>query len=241
MLHKLKTLLSAARHTFHSLPAGRVGVGAFLSLIFLASCSETDNTWDPYANWKERNAAWYEQISDSARTAIAEAKAKYGDDWETHCVWRRFKTLRKAQDYDSHLAVDSVCVRIVQSGTREGAVSPYANDTIRCSYRGWLMPTQYQNANGELYDDQLVFDQTYYGAFDEETAAPALMPLAATAEGFYTALQYMVPGDDWYVYIPQQLGYGAAGKGSVQAYSTMLFRVHLTAVYRAGTGVPSWK
>ena len=50
----------------------------------MASCSETDDTWDPYTNWQARNAAWYEQVSDSARTAIAQAKAQYGEEWEAH-------------------------------------------------------------------------------------------------------------------------------------------------------------
>lgn len=210
----------------------------------LASCSESDNVWDPYANWKARNEAWYVQITDSARTAISQAKRQYGDAWEEHCDWRQFKTLRKAADYDTGNPCDSVCVHIIKRGTREGedAISPYSNDTVRLSFRGFLMETEYEGGlDGGFYKQQLIFDQSYYGEFNEETAAPALMPVAALTEGFYTALQYMVPGDDWLVYVPQQMAYGAKATGAIPAYSTLLFRINLAAVYRAGSGVPGWK
>ena len=242
MLNKLKSLLSAARHTFHSLPSGRVGVGVFFVLL-LASCSESESAWDPYENWQTRNEAWYAQVTDSARTAIARAKAQYGDAWEDHCDWRQYKTLRKAADYNSGDPNDSICVKIVKRGPREGkeAISPYYNDTVYASHRGWLMKTTYEKADGTKYDNMQVFSQTYYGEYDDATCAPAQMAVAAMVDGFGTALQYMVPGDDWYIYIPPQLGYGANGKDVIPAYSVLLFRVQLAAVYREGTKVPSWK
>lgn len=207
----------------------------------MASCSETDGTWDPDTNWQARNAAWYEQVSDSARTAIAQAKAQYGEEWEAHCEWRRFKTLQKSADYDTQQATDSVCVHILKRGTREGALMPHYSDTIRASYRLFLMPTQYEGADGALYTQQKVADQTYYGDYDAQVAAPAVLAVASTVEGFSTALQYMVPGDEWLVYIPQQMAYGSKAQTTIPAYSTLQFHLCLHAVYRAGSGVPSWK
>lgn len=245
MLHKLKSLLSAARHTFHSLPSGRVGVWVLgvVCALSLTSCTESDGAWDPYVNWQSRNAIWFEQISDSARTAIAQAKAQYGNDWEEHCEWRRFKSLQKAAGYDSKLSTDSICVHIIKKGTREGddAISPMYSDTVRASYRAFLMPTQYEAADGGLYEEARIVDQSYYGAFNPSTAAPSPMPVKAVIDGFSTALQYMVPGDEWYVYIPQEMAYGAAGKGDTPGYSTLRFHLYLSNVYRAGTGVPEWK
>ncbi|MCD7722025.1 MAG: hypothetical protein LUI09_07330, partial [Prevotellaceae bacterium] len=113
----------------------------------LSSCSETDDTWDPYYNWQERNAEWFREITDSARTAIAEAQAEYGDEWEDHCDWRRYKSLLKAQDYDSGLYTDSICVHILKRGT--GTVSPVWTDTIRISFRAWLMPSTYRVYNDD--------------------------------------------------------------------------------------------
>ncbi len=220
----------------------KMGVGVGVLALFMASCSESDGSWDPYANWQSRNAAWYEQVSDSARTAIAEAKAKYGDAWEEHCEWRRYKSLYKDANYDTKKSTDSICVHIIKSGSRVGDVQmPYITDSVRVNYRGYLMPAQYEDVNGALYEDMLVFDQSYYGELNTATAAPSLMPVGSTVEGFATALQNMVPGDDWYVYIPQEMAYGSSASGSIPAYSTLKFRLNLVALYRAGSGVPGWK
>jgi len=212
----------------------------------MVSCSENDDTWDPYQNWAERNAQWYATITDSARTAIAQAKAQYGDQWEDHCEWRRYKTLLKSQSYDTGLYTDSICVHIIKRGTRgEGVVSPVWTDTVRLDFRGWLMPSTYRlyNDNNVEVDSvmQEVFSQSYYGVFDEHTAAPQLMALGSTVEGFSTALQYMVPGDDWLVYVPSNMAYGSTANDAIPAYSTLLFRLYLVAVYPTNSGIPDWK
>ena len=67
----------------------------------MASCSEDDNTYDPYANWEARNAEYFLQIVDSARQAIAEAKSLYGDQWEDHCEWRMYKSLTKSPSWQA--------------------------------------------------------------------------------------------------------------------------------------------
>lgn len=220
-----------------------LSIVTIVSVVAICSCSESSE-YTPYSNWKARNAAWYAQITDSARTAIAQAKAQYGDLWEEHCEWRRYKTLLKAQDYDTGLYTDSICVRIVQSGEK-GQYSPVWTDTVRLDFRGWLMPATYHlyNSDNQEVDSvmQEVFSQSYYGVFDEHTAAPQLMALGSTVEGFSTALQYMVPGDDWLVYVPQQMAYGSTASDAIPAYSTLLFRLHLVAVYPTNSGIPDWK
>lgn len=199
------------------------------------SCSSDDADYDPYYNWEQRNAAWYEQIADSARTAIADARRQHGDEWEQHCQWRMFKSLLKSQERQSGVLADSICVRIISRGT--GSTSPHYNDSVRVSFRGWLMPTT--DAYGNTVET--VFTQTYYGDFNPELAAPNLAPPSAYNDGFATAVQNMVVGDDWMVYIPQQLFYGATLTGQVQPYSTVRMRIHLAAIYPLGTTIPAWK
>ncbi len=216
---------------------------AIVAPLLLLACSESTDEWDPYYDWQARNAAWYLTITDSARTAIAEAKALYGDEWEDHCEWRQIKSLLKAQDYDTGNYTDSICVRIVARGT--GTVSPVWTDTVRVNFRAWLMPSTYKvyNADNVEVDSlmQEIFSQSYYGEFSNETAAPQLLSLGSTIEGYSTALQYMVEGDDWMVYIPQELAYGETSSDAVPAYSTLLFRLNLVAVYPTNSGVPDWK
>ena len=51
-------------------------------------------------------------------------------------------------------------------------------------------------------------------------------------DGFSTALQNMVEGDRWIVYIPYQLGYGSSEVASIRGtnYSTMRFDITLSKV-----------
>lgn len=204
----------------------------------LASCSEKHDVYDPYENWAARNAAWFEDTVQVARLAIAQARAVHGDRWQEHCPWRMFKSVYKTASSTGPVT-DSICVRIINAGTDpDGKGSPAGNDSVRVNFRGWLMPTLNYNGNGsEMSLVQDVFTTTYYGDYDPETASPQLMPLNGLVEGFTTALQYMVEGDDWMVFIPQNLAYGKSSQGSVKAYSTLQYRIHLIRWYESGTGI----
>jgi len=215
----------------------------FGALAFFVSCADDSTEYDPYTNWQERNESWFRSVRDSATTAIAQAKAVYGDAWESHCQWRAYKRLDQSQDYNSGRMDDSIYVRVDTRGT--GSYSPLWSDTVRICYRGWMMPTTYRlyNQDNVLVDSlqQFVFDQSYYGTFDTGTAAPHLSALTGYIVGFYTALQYMVEGDSWFVYIPPRLAYGSTEQGSLPAYSTLMFHIYLAAVYPNNSGVPDWK
>ena len=203
--------------------------------IGFTSCEDESGTYDEYANWQERNETWFIQIADSARSAIRAARKTYGQDWESHCDWRMYKALAKSPDYNSGLLTDSICVHIVCRG--QGTVSPLLSDSVRCNYRGWLMPTT--DADGKR--EEHIFDQTYYGSYSPATAAPYKFGVSALVSGFSTALQYMVLGDDWHIYIPSPLAYGQQSKTDIPAYSTLHFRVQLMGIYPKGTTVPEWK
>ena len=90
-------------------------------------------------------------------------------------------------------------------------------------------------------DNMTVFSQTYYGDFNPATAAPVAMAASALVEGFTTAIQYMVKGDDWSVYIPSELAYGEKASDAIPAYSTLLFRIRVERVHKSGTGMPGWR
>ncbi len=198
-----------------------------MTAVGVSSCEESDNTWDPYYNWKTRNAEWYERVADTARTAIAQARHLYGEEWEKHCEWRMYRNLMRSPEGDATLA-DSICCRIVQRGT--GTESPMGTDTVSVSFRGWIMETEYEQEDGSLQKQMAIFTQTYYGEYNSQTAPPQEMAISALTKGFSTALQYMVEGDDWLVYIPNELAYKGEASTAVPAYSTLLFRIHLTDI-----------
>ena len=97
--------------------------------------------------------------------------------------------------------------KIVHSGPAEGA-RPRKGDEVKVNYEGKLL-------NGK------VFDSSY------ERGQPAAMPLDALIPGWIEALQLMRPGDEWLLYVPPALGYGAAGAGEIPPDSTLVFRIEL--------------
>ncbi|MBO4905779.1 MAG: FKBP-type peptidyl-prolyl cis-trans isomerase [Bacteroidaceae bacterium] len=203
-------------------------------ILSFSSCTSESEDYDQYHDWAKRNAAWFETVADSARTAINAAQAQYGDTWEQHCDWRMYKSLYKSQELQRGIVGDSICVHILNSGN--GTVSPASNDTVRISFRGWLIPTT--KADGTT--EELVFSQSYYGNYDPRTAAPQKACVSSFTTGFATALQYMVEGDDWMVYIPQELFYGSNQTGLIPSYSSARFRIHMVGVYNVGEVVPPW-
>lgn len=205
-----------------------------LPLLLLASCKDSEEASDKHYNWKERNARWFAEVYDAAQAEIASAKAQYGNEWGEHCNWRVYKTLLKSQDVQGP-STDYIVCKINERG--DGDWSPAYTDSVRLHYRGWIMDENYPASK----DNRTVFSQTYFGDFDAKTAAPMAMPVTATVEGFMTAIQYMVKGDDWDVYIPEQLAYGEAASDAVPAYSTLLYRLRIELVHKSGAGMPGWR
>ena len=203
-------------------------------LLLLASCKDSEAESNVRQNWPERNVQWFAEIYDAARAEIETAKAQYGSDWEKHCDWRVYKTLLKSQDVQGPPS-DYVVCKINEKG--DGDWSPAYTDSVRLYYRGWIMDDNYPASK----DNMTVFSQTYYGDFNPATAAPVAMAASALVEGFSTAIQYMVEGDDWSVYIPSELAYGAKASDAIPAYSTLLFRIRVERVHKSGTGMPGWR
>jgi peptidylprolyl isomerase/FKBP-type peptidyl-prolyl cis-trans isomerase FklB len=52
--------------------------------------------------------------------------------------------------------------------------------------------------------------------------------------GFTEALELMRPGDEWIVWVPPQLGYGAKDNGPIPGGSVLRFRLALHSVAPAG-------
>jgi len=204
------------------------------------SCSETSDEWDPYYSWESRNSKWFSEVADTARAAIAAAKAQYGQDWEAHCQWRMFKSLQRSQDLQGPLT-DSIVCKIVPArpGQVKGTRNPNFTDYVQAHYRAWLMPSEYISEDNVTKEERmLIFSQTYYGDFNPATAVPLTMSVENLIEGFQTALQYMVEGDEWYVYIPQQLAYKGDNSVAVPPYSTLLYLVNLVGIYENEDDVP---
>jgi len=98
------------------------------------------------------------------------------------------------------------------SGAVSGAVRrPENNSSVQVNYRGTLI-------------DGTEFDSSY------KTGKPARFRVNQVIRGWTEALQLMSVGSKWKLYIPQELGYGAADQSNIPPYSTLIFEVELVEI-----------
>lgn len=217
-------------------------IALLLPLFLLASCKNRVEEDTTYYNWESRNAQWFAEVYDAAKAQIADAKAQYpnDDEWEDHCDWRIYRTLLKSPNVEGP-ATDYIVCKVNESGKDKFPAdelwSAAYTDSVLLYYRGWIMDVNYPISKNNMG----VFSQSYYGDFNDKTAAPLAMPVISTVEGFMTAIQYMVKGDDWDVYIPQQLAYGGTSSQAIPAYSTLLYHMRIEKVHKSGTGLSEWR
>jgi peptidylprolyl isomerase/FKBP-type peptidyl-prolyl cis-trans isomerase FklB len=105
---------------------------------------------------------------------------------------------------------DGLQYKIVRSGPATGA-KPGPIDEVKVHYEGKL-------TTGEI------FDSSY------ERGQPASFPLQGLVPAWKEALVMMRPGDEWTLYVPPALGYGAQDKGPIPGNSVMIFRIELIDV-----------
>jgi FKBP-type peptidyl-prolyl cis-trans isomerase FklB len=97
--------------------------------------------------------------------------------------------------------------KVVQSGAAGSAV-PDRNDLVVVNYEGSLT-------------DGTVFDSSFQRGVPYATHVDDVVP------GWTEALQHMKVGDEWLLYVPPSLGYGAQDKGDIPPNSVMVFRIQL--------------
>ena len=108
-------------------------------------------------------------------------------------------------------------VKVTASGLqyeviKEGnGIRPTANDKVKVNYKGTLV------------------DGTEFDSSKE----PVVFELGKVIPGWTEGLQLMRSGSKYKFYIPQELGYGARGAGTIPPYSVLIFEVELLDVARA--------
>jgi FKBP-type peptidyl-prolyl cis-trans isomerase len=100
--------------------------------------------------------------------------------------------------------------KVIHAGDVAGP-KPATGDEVKVHYEGALT-------------DGTVFDSSY------ERGVPASFPLQGLVPAWKEALVMMRPGDEWTLYVPPELGYGAEDKGPIPGNSVMIFRIELIDV-----------
>lgn len=181
----------------------------FATSFAVVSCSETDGVGDPYANWEERNQEYIDSIAGVAKANAGNEPGK----------WKVIHSYKFMPPMTGGEVNDYVYCKVLENGT--GAI-PLYTDTVKVHYRGKLIPL--------LDGETVVFDQSYTGKLDPETASPAKFGVSEVVVGWTSALQQMRVGDRWEVYVPCDLGYGESEKSSIPGYSTLIFDISLVEV-----------
>jgi peptidylprolyl isomerase/FKBP-type peptidyl-prolyl cis-trans isomerase FklB len=118
----------------------------------------------------------------------------------------------------------SIYYKVITKG--EGTDSIYYTSTVTCYYKGWFVADypEYGIENGTVFDRKLFDDGAPFSFFVGATGSYAVRT------GWKTAVQNMVKGDKWEVWMPYQLAYGRTGSGSIPGYSTLAFEIEIVTV-----------
>ncbi|WP_297515559.1 FKBP-type peptidyl-prolyl cis-trans isomerase [uncultured Caulobacter sp.] len=103
--------------------------------------------------------------------------------------------------------------KVVTAGPKDGP-SPKVGDIIKVHYEGKLL-------------DGTVFDSSF------QRGKPAIMPLDGLVQAWMETVPKMKVGDEWVLYVPPELGYGAEDNGPIPGGSVMVFRLKLLGMLSA--------
>lgn len=109
---------------------------------------------------------------------------------------------------------DGLQYKVVKSGPADGQ-SPKKGDEIKINYEGTLL-------TGEVFDSSF------------KRGVPDTMTLDRLVPGWMETLPKMHVGDEWFIYLPSKLGYGAEGQGPIPPDAVLVFRIQLLGVLPAG-------
>lgn len=129
---------------------------------------------------------------------------------------------------NSQTANGFIMVKELQSGN---GIKPYFTSEVKVLYTGWYKniwskPDTYTDDKGNIIYNKVIFDST------SNNDIARTFKVNGVVDGFATALQNMQVGDKWEVWMPWKLGYGEAGSGSIQGYSTLVFEIELVEIVK---------
>jgi len=96
--------------------------------------------------------------------------------------------------------------------TEGNGEKPTSEDKVTTHYHGTLL-------NGSVFDSSV------------QRGQPASFPVSGVIKGWTEALQLMVVGSKWKLFIPSELAYGAQGAGqAIVPHSALIFEVELLSI-----------
>lgn len=117
-----------------------------------------------------------------------------------------------ASNSDVKTTASGLQYKVLQAASGSNLTKPTLTDTVTVHYTGKLIC-------GTLFDSSV------------ERGEPATFAVKKVIAGWSEALQLMLIGDKFQLFIPQGLGYGKRGMGGdIPPYATLVFEVELLAI-----------
>ncbi|MDR1331323.1 MAG: FKBP-type peptidyl-prolyl cis-trans isomerase [Tannerella sp.] len=191
--------------------AGRaVWIWALLPLFFAASCSDDENGENVLDVWKSANE---QALNDIARNPEFTEIKSPGDN-------------------------GSIYYRVIEKGS--GTKTVYYTSQVKVYYKGWFVAgnSELGIEKDHVFDHRLFDDgapvtfalSTGASTYDSYTGYNPPIPI----DGWTVALQHMVKGDKWEIWLPAQLAYGTSGQsgssGTIPGHSTLAFEIEVVGV-----------
>lgn len=195
-------------------PWGRFGVAFLLlfAVLFISSCSDDDNDTSDEV-WKLKNEQALEEIAHNPE-------------------YTELKSLSNA---------GSIYYKVLKAG-EAGGKRPLHTSRAEVYYKGMFAVTDEEKGitKGDVFDSKLFDDGAPFRvamSLDVADYSLSLNPNGYGVEitGWLDALQYMVVGDKWEIWIPYQLGYGVYDSNSrngapIKGNSTLVYEIELMKV-----------
>lgn len=174
---------------------------SILGILTIVSCNKTE-TFDD--KWKNENEAQFAKIAANQEYTKLESQSGNG----------------------------FIMYKVLKSG--EG-LTPLFTDQVKVLFTGWYKniwekPDTYTDENGNVITNKIVFEST--ANMNDIPIVFDVSPLSqyGVVDGYSTALQHMKEGDKWEIWIPWNLGYGAAGNNNIRGYTTLAYEIELVKV-----------
>merc|ERR1719273_2104186 len=112
--------------------------------------------------------------------------------------------------------------KVLREGTGEN--HPLVGTTCECHYAG-TTPSLTENAIDIPEEQWKEFDSSY------KRGSPTSFAPNQVIKGWTEAMQLMVEGDKWEMYIPSELGYGDGGSGAkIKGGDVLIFRMEILKI-----------